>query len=367
MRSLILLAALSLVGCERFDPPPEPRIADSENGIMTRTPEDPIVLSFSEEYKQDTLRVKMVPAVFDAEGNLLDEQKPPKLEEFEATTLLAYDGARPDDYLATLGGTFTPDARGLVIDPQVTPSYSNPYLLLVEPGLEDLDGHATVPRIRLPFVYELPEGGPTKLPTGYYYFILNVDYVSTQIQAFAYLNVDADTGQWSGVFTNASRLEVLNSRPGCPSNCDGETPVCALVPSPQCVKPSLKQQVLAEFSDFVPEVDPPNGYIFPSEGFAQDQADGSIAFKTSPFLIDIVVGTGGVNVRAEGSKISAVFVESESEPGRLMATGSISVDVIKLNGTGADPTQGTLLAMSLTQAEVDQVEALGLPIPTEAP
>lgn len=367
-RTLTLLAlstSLAALGCEKFDPPPSVKILDNENGVMTNTPSDPLVLEISEDFERRTLKVKIVPAVFDAEGNLLDEQSPPKKQEFVDSIFAAYDGARPDDENATYGGMFELDGRRLSILPDPPLGFSAPYLALIEPGLEDLEGHATEPRKRLPFTYQLQGGGNTSLPTGYYYFLMNVDYLAVQIQVYTYMEVDPDTGIWRAIFTNGNRRPALNSRPGCPS-CSGDEPICSLFPGPaKCVKPSVKQGDLFEFRDFLPEPDPPDGYVFIADGFARDEPDGSIAMGTAPFLIDIVIGTGAINVRAEGTKVTGSFVKDATDPERLIATGSLSVDVVKLNGNGADPTKGTFTAMNLKPEEVAEIEGFGYPIPTD--
>lgn len=358
------LAVLVLAtGCETFDPPPDVRIANNENGVMAAGPEEPLTLELSEPFVKSSLRMKVVPAKFDAEGNLLDEQSPPKTQEFRDTTLLAFDGRRPDDPAASYGGTFELFDDRLVIQQTNPFAWSAPFLVLVEPGLEDREGHVTLPRKRLPFTYVLPGGGPTTMPKGYYYFLMNVDYLATQIQVYAWLDIDPETGIWRAIFTNGNRRPELNSRPGCPADCSGDTPICSLYPTPACVKPSQKQGNLTEYKDFLPEPEPPDGYTFIADGFARDEPDGSIAMGTAPFLIDIVIGQGGINVRAEGTKVTGTFTKDPSDPERWVATGSISVDVIKINGNGNADTAGQFTAMTLKPEEVAEIEAFGYPIP----
>jgi hypothetical protein len=359
---LLAFAWFAGVACERFDPPPEARIENNENGVMTTAPDQPLVVLFSESFLTDSLALKIVPAVFDGEGNLLDEQSPPKLDEFRESTLIAFDGARQNDENASYGAAFELSADKLVITPTEPLAWSAPFLALIEPGLEDHDGHATVPRNRIPFTYQLPGGGPNSLPNGYYYFLINVEYLATQIQTYTYLEADAVTGVWRAIFTNANRRPELNTRAGCPS-CSGDTPICALIPDARCVKPSDKQNALDEFKDFLPETDPPDGYTFVASGFARDEPNGSIAIGTAPFLIDVTIGSGGINVRAEGTTMTGAFEEDAG--GRLVASGSISVDVIKLNGQGASGTAGQFTAMKLTDEEVAEVEAFGFPVPTD--
>lgn len=364
LASLAVAFALLSGGCQEFDPPPKASVEGLENGIMQTAPDAPIVLQFSEPFVKRTLKVKLVKAVMDAEENLLDEQDPPDVEGFKANTVIAYDGAAdPEDEEANFGATFDLSGTRLSIDPKQAFSVSSPYLLLVEPGLEDLEGNKTVPRIRMPFTYELQGGGPTLMPTGYYYFLMNVDYLAVQIQVFAYLEMNPDTGVWRARFTNANRLVQLNSRPGCPGSCPSDAPVCALLPKPACVKPSEKQTALDQYVDFLPESEPPYGYFFIADGFARDESNGTTAFGTAPFLIHLTVGTGGILVDAENSRVTGVFRKHEDQ--RWRATGSLSVETVKLNGIGKDPTKGTFEAMSLFDEEVKAVEGFGIPIPTD--
>ncbi len=364
MRTWAFIGALLLVGCQKFDPPPEVRIANNDNGVMTQEADAPFVLLFSEPIEKNTFRTKLIRAVLDSEGNLLDETDPPDLDGFLANTLVAFDGSDPENEDKDFGGTFDLTEDRLSIEVGAGFQVSQLYYALVEPGLADKDGHKTIPRQRLPFHFELAGGGPTILPTGYYYFVFDVDPppLATQIQVFGYMKVNPDTGAWRAIFTNANRRPALNARPGCPSSCPSDLPICALVPSSRCVKPSEKQTSLVEFVDFLPEVDPPDGYTFIADGYA-DGLDGDIALGTAPFLIDLTIGTGGINIRAENSKVSGVFKQDAS--GRFVGTGSISVERVKLNGIGEDPTKGVFNAMTLTKEEVSAVEAFGYPIPTD--
>lgn len=365
MRTKFFLAATviaGLSGCETFDPPPSPSVDGLDNGIMSTEPDAPFVIEFSEPIVKSSLRTKIVPYVVDSEGNLLDEQSNPDPEKFKETTLVAFNGAAPDDPDKSYGATFELTDKKLTITREKRFDVSAGHLALFEPGLADLDGHETVPRIRIPFTYQLPGGGPTQMPTGYYYFLINVDYISTQIQAFTYMKIDPVTGVWKAIFTNGNRLEALNKRPGCPSGCSGATPVCALLPSAHCAKPSEKQTTLEQYVDFLPDKDPPNGYVFVANGVVRDEPNATTAFGTAPFLIEVTIGTGGILVQAEDTKISGIF--RLHDDGRWRGTGTASVKVVKLNGIGKDPTKGTFEAMSLTEDEVKAVESFGYPIPT---
>lgn len=357
----LVIASLLPLGCAKFDPPPSFEVEGLDNGVMTKPPDAPFVIDFSEPIRTSSLRLKFVKSIVDSEGNLLDEGASADADAFRETIHAAVDGAALEDEDRTYGATVDLGQRRATVDLDNAFAVSQPYLLLVEPGLEDKDENKTVPRMRLPFSFNLTGGCPTALPTGYYYFLMNVDYLATQIQVFAYLEADPEKGTWRAIYTNGNRREALNSRPGCPS-CSGDTPVCALIPAPSCVKPSQKQTALEQWPDFLPEWDPPNGYTFIADGFACDQESGDTAFGTFPFLIAVTIGTGNIDVKAENTVVTGVF---KTEAGRWHGTGSLSAERVKLNGIGKDPTGGTWEAISLSADEVKAVEAFGYEIPTD--
>lgn len=204
--------------------------------------------------------------------------------------------------------------------------------------------------------------GKTTLPTGYYYFVVDVDYLATQLQLYSHIEVDPKSGAWKGLFTNANRRDVLNSRPGCPPGCAADAPICALVPSAKCVKPSEKQTSLEQYVDFLPEPDPPSGYTFLADGSALDQPDALTDFASTPFLIEVKVGTGSVVVQMQSTVLTGAF-QLQSD-GRWRASGTMNAAAVKLNGVGNAPTQGSFDAMSLSADEVKAVESFGYPIPT---
>lgn len=357
-----LLCAAS--ACQTFDPPPSAKIVEAENGVMTSGPADPFTVEFSESFVKSSLRLKVVVSELDAEENLWDERPDPSQEEFDKRVVMAYEPAHAEDPERTFGGTFDLSGTTLRITPGAQLAYGVPYLVLLEPGLEDLEGNRTVPRTRLPFTHTLAGGGPNQLPTGYFYFLINVEFAATQIQTYTYMDIDPLTGGWRGIFTNANRLVELNGRTNCPS-CDDNPafPVCALQPTPHCAAKSEKQTALEHYVDFLPEATKPDGYTFIADGFARDEPDGTIALGTAPFLIDIIYGSGNINIRAENSKVTAVFEKDAA--GRWVGNGSIAVDVIKLNGNGSSGTKGTLTAMNLFDDEVQTVESFGVEIPTD--
>ncbi len=386
--SILLTAAAALLllptgSCQTFDPAPSATLQNDVNGAMSTGPGAPLVVKFSEPVVPSSIRIKAVslgvPHAVDGEGNLLDEQHPPDKQAFKDSTVFAYDASQPDNFDATYGlgndpttaVQLTNNNTQLTITPLATFAVSVPYLLIVEPGLRDPAGHATVPRIKIPFTYRLSGGGPTRLPSGFYYFIMNVDFASQQLRLYADLDVDPKTGHWRGIFTDAARETATNSRSGCPASCPTNTPVCQLLNSalPRCVAPSEKQTALDQFPDFVPEPVIDNaGYQFSTDGFAKDEPDGSIAFGTPPFDIDVHVGPhGATEVFAKSTVISGQFKESTTEKGSFVGKGSFSVELLQLNKIGSDPTKGDFAGMTLTADQVKTVESFGKPIPKLPP
>src|SRR5688572_15589742 len=94
---LVIAVFVASLGCETFDPPPEPAIEGLDNGVMTTAPDAPLRMTFSERFVGDSLRMKIVRAEFDGEGNLLDEGQSADPDAFAQTVVVAYDGRAPDD------------------------------------------------------------------------------------------------------------------------------------------------------------------------------------------------------------------------------------------------------------------------------
>ena len=363
-RTLPLVLCLSLTACGFFDPPPSARIEGAVNGQLGQGPSDPLVVIFSESIQKSTLRLKVVKDAQDGEGNLLDEQEPPQVEAFQESLSLAYAGDHPQDQAVSFGASFEFSEQSSRPHLTITPDSSfslTSYLLLVEAGLKDLAGNETGVRQRVPFGYVLKVGGTTRLPSGYYYFIFNIEFLSTQLQLFAHLDVTSDTGAWKGVFVDANRKPELNTRPGCPDCADM---VCALLPTPSCRTPSEKQSTLDEFSDWLPDPSPPTGFRFDTDGFARDAEDGSIALATPPFDINLTIGSGEVKVRTQNTIVGGEFKELD-EAGRFLASGSVGIEDVLVNEVSQGPTQGTFLAMNLFTSEVESIESFGTRIPVQ--
>jgi hypothetical protein len=339
-----MLCLFALGACaETFDPAPSAIIVGNDNGLMTTERDAPLVVQFSEKIVRETLVARVVLAHLDLEENLPDERTPPDRAAFEADTLGLFSGKDP---AAARGGEFslTEPAQGSVLTFAPTQSFaiSTPYMLIIEPGLEDGAGHPTRTRIKIPFAFGLVcSAARASLPSGYYFFLLNVD----------------------PLFTNARRVPALNARAGCPSDCGDQ--ICRLYPegTSACVLPSAPMGSVDELLDFLPVPEPPDGFTFSAAGCAADQADGSVAFGTDPFVIDLSIG-GSIQVHTENTVVTGSFAADPGDPARLRAAGRVSVGLVQLNGQGTDSTQGTLAAINLFPEEVAEIESFGTPIPT---
>ena len=71
MKKSLALAALALLGCQTFDPPPSADLLSADNGVMTTTPDEPLVVQLSEAFKTDTLKMEIVQAVIRDENRIL--------------------------------------------------------------------------------------------------------------------------------------------------------------------------------------------------------------------------------------------------------------------------------------------------------
>ena len=357
--------------CAEYDAPPSPQLVGENLGVMSTAPDAPLVLQFSEPVKAGSLKVKLIFAVqsegdLDTENSLLDEQDPPKTQKFRERTILAFDSSAPSNANRTFGGTSTLNGARtqLTMKPDQPLPVGTPLMVLIESGLSDEAGNETGQRIRVPIVFQAQGGGATTLPTGYYFMLMNVEPppLAQQLRFYAHIVVTPETGDWTGVFTNAARTEALNARPGCPS-CEGVESICALFPSARCVRPSENLGSLDEFLDRLPQPDTP-GFKFTTSGFAKDTSAG-IEFGTPPFDIDIDIGAGAINIVAVNTVITGLFKQDENDPDRLQLSGSLKVDKVQINGVGEDPTQGTILGKTLSADDVAEVESFGTDIPLQ--
>ncbi|MBX3184271.1 MAG: hypothetical protein KF915_16710 [Polyangiaceae bacterium] len=373
----VLLAGLTLFSCETFDPPPKVELHGAVGGFMTEAPGSDIVISFNEDFERSSLRLRIVRADkaldIDPEGKLADEPDycgpqrargqcdgavpAPCCTNEGLAQSVYYDGASD----RAEGGRVSVDGRRIIIKPDEAPRIAVPYMLIIEPGLRDLEGNESRVRQKVEFAYRAFLPGPSSLPTGPYFFLFDIapPPIQQQLRLYAWLDVNQTTGEWVGLFTDANRTTALNSRPGCPSNCGLD--VCQLYPSPNCVRPSTNMGSIDEFRDMIPIKDRPLGYTFLGSGYTADLPDGTTGIGTPEFPIDITIGAaGGVRITAVDTVIIGQLAQDST--GRWRGSGSASIRKVQINGRGEDPTTGTLSFMSLTEEEQREVESFGEPI-----
>lgn len=367
-------------GCEDFDPAPSADFPEQQGAVIQGSAGDPFVIQFSEDIKLSSLKMMVVRADkrldIDPEGFLPDEpqycetaRRRGQCEGDRPTAcctneglvkLMSFNGATGESE----GGSFELVGRTMTIDPaDGLMAIAIPYMIVIEPGLEDKNGNVTVPRQKLEFNYGSFVPGPSSLPSGPYFllFDINPPPLRTQLRLFGWLNVDANTGDWEGLFTDGNRTAVLNDREGCP-NCDDAVEVCKLFPVPECVKASTNIATIDEWPDLTPVKERPVGYTFQTTGFSGDLSDGSIGFSTPPFDIDIVIGSGsGVRITAINTQI--VAQAREEADGRFRGSGNVTIEAVAVNGIGEESTDATLSFMNLTAEEQTLVEQCGYPEP----
>jgi hypothetical protein len=354
MRGLTGLAAsagLALVGfssaCE-YDSPPRTEIVGLVDRALTDTTA-PIVLRFSEPISKDSLSIRVVRLDLDSEGNLGDEDSD------DATGLVEYFRHDPTEDVYEGGfGTLSEDGKSFTININSSLPVGPSLAVLIEPGLSDEAGNSWEVRQRLVFAYtvvlacESGQGSSTVFPSGAYFFVADiVKPIGVQIQLFAQIEVDPETGRFVGQFTNADRNpDDTRCSPAC-----GEADVCQTIPTQGCVIPSAKVGSDDEFPDFVPNATPPTGYSFRVTGCIADTEAGSV-FLNAPADIDVQQP----DVFVKGIKLSASFVEQD---GVFVGTGVASAVEVFLGVTPGGVAEGTMLGRQILPGE----EPPGIPAP----
>ena len=361
-----LMTSIGSHGCAEYDAPPTAKILGVDQGMHSGSTDEDLVIEFSEPIKPDSLRIKVVTAApgidLNPENQLQDEWAEPA----PLNILMEYG-----DGIAT-GADFSLNDSATRLSISKTESgaslgVANPYMVVIEPGLSDLNGNVTRPRSHLPFLFQSFEAGSTTMPEGAYYFLMVVDPppLHQQLQLYVDIKVDTENGRFRAKFVAADRTPQMNGRDGCPSDCGDNA--CRLYPEPECVVPSFEQADINNWRDFKPFSELPDGYVFQTDGFAADTEDGKINIGTDPFDIDIVIGAGGINILAENVVFTGQMAPDPNEPSRYRGTGALSVEAVKINGVGEDPTKGTLELMTLTPEEQAEIEAMGNPYPVADP
>lgn len=336
-------------GCDRYEPPPTVTIDGLQGGVLFDS-KAPLALSFGQPIDLATLNLKVASFETNLEGELGDEDDDP---DTELRVLLAHDPVEGDK-----GGHIEvdPDGSRLRFIADSALPVGPKLVVLVEPGLEGTGGRVRQNRTRIPFSYTVRCSKGTraeKLKSGVYFVLLEVEQpLGTQIQLFGAVDVDPASGAFVAQFTNGDR-NPDGAR--CPGGCK-EIDRCRLLPTPECVPPSLRAGTSDEHTDFVPNVEPPTGYSFAVEGCAVDDGEGS-GVVTAPATM--VVQSPPVTV--EGLTMTAFFGPDAS--GQVRATGSLQADTVYLGTTKLGPGKGSMTA---TFIPADKVPA-GVPGPAKAP
>lgn len=332
-----LLAAAP--GCAVYEGPPQVKLDGITNGYLSDT-KAPVVLEFSKPVDPATVRVKIIRRVIDTEGNLGDEDEDPKTN---LDILFSTDPTEED-----VGGfaLLSDDKTKLTIKPKAAFSAGASLAVLIEKGLSDAEGHATLVRKEIVFSYDF--GVKCDMPTtlfrsGTYFFLAEVkEPIGTQVRLFTAMDVDPATGAFVGRFTSAVRNpDPSRCTPACSS-----TTVCRLFPAQECVPQSQRAGTTAEYPDYIPNPTPPIGFSFQTTGCVIDQPDGTVAFITAP--VDVVVQSPPVTLR--NTQITGSFTV---KPGDVLdGTGSISADDVLLGTTTSGAATGSMSALSIPEDKV---------------
>lgn len=332
-----LLAAAP--SCAVYEGPPQIKLEGLTNGYLSDT-KAPVILDFSKPVDPATVRVKIVRRVIDTEGNLGDEDSDPKTN---LDILFSTDPAEED-----VGGfaLLSDDHTKLTIKPKAAFSAGASLAVLVEPGLSDTEGHATIVRKQIIFSYDFGvkcDSPTTLFHSGTFFFLAEVkEPIGTQVRLFTAMDVDEATGAFVGRFTSA----VRNPDPSRCSPACSSTTVCRLLPAQECVPQSQRAGTVAEYPDYIPNPTPPIGFSFQTTGCVIDQPDGTVAFITAP--VDVVVQSPPVTLR--NTQITGSF--SVGAGGVLDGTGSISADDVLLGTTTSGAASGSMSARSIPDDKV---------------
>jgi hypothetical protein len=322
----------ALPACEKYEPPPTVKIEGLQGGVLYDS-KAPLVLSFGQSIDPSTFKMRLAFYDPDLEGNLPDEDEDPDNDD-QLRVVLEHDPVDGDR-----GGhaELAPDGTFLQFFADSALPVGPKLIVLVEPGLRGTGGRTRVNRTRIPFSYSVActKGKRAdKLKSGTYFVLLDVEQpLGSQIQLYGSIDVDSATGAFVAQFTNADR-NPDGSR--CPGGCS-DIERCRLLPTPACVIPSQRAGTIEEFTDFVPNFEPPTGYSFPVEGCAVDDGDGA-GVITAPATM--VVQQPAVTV--EGLTMTAFFGPDGASGTR--ATGSLLADTVRLNGNKIGAGKGNMTA-----------------------
>jgi len=327
MRRLLLSV---FVACEVFHAPPEPSLPEAKSGLLS-DPAAPVVVQFDRPIDPNTLTLEIARNITNDRGQLADEQDPPD----KLSLLYEFDG---ND---VLGGTsmLSADGQTFTITPKDPLPYSPALVLLVEPGLKDVQyGVPTVARRKIVFSYELVLSctAPSKIMPAHSNYFLLIDVtkpVGTQVKLFATIDVAAN-GEFDATFYGATRNPDPNRcSPACPT-----TDACRTLPGPPaCVAPSTTADSTDEYPDFVINTTS-SAFSFKAKGCVVDQQDGTALFVNAP--VDVFVTSPGVTLR--NTKLTATFAADAQ--GVVRGSGNLSADDVLLGTAESGTGSGTLVA-----------------------
>lgn len=337
-RCLTLASALALGGCAEYDAPPEVTIDGIVDGKLPDH-QAPIVIVFDKAPVPSSIKLSVAPYHIDEEGRLRDEDEDPETE------LAPYFTHDPEG--GDVGGAAELSADGktmtLTLDDRLPLGAS--IVLLIEPGLSNQAGVVSTERRRLIFSFStgLTCSEPVSvLTSGAYFFLASiVNPVPIQVALFARIEIDPATGATRTKFTKARR----NPDPDrCPTSCETGQ-VCRLLPAPQCVLPSVPAGSPDEFSDYVPNPDPPTGFGFAVEACVVDQSASSSYFNTTKVDVEVMQP----HVTLADTELTALFTVDGG--GVLRGTGALTAASVLLGSIDSGSGNGEVTARKLTEDE----------------
>lgn len=332
----VFLAAFAfLAGCDIYDGPPEPRLAQASSGLLS-DPNAPIIVAFDKPFDPKTLDLKIARYLVDERGRLGDETDDPN---GKLSLLFSHSSGDPD-----FGGDLVigDDHQSVTITPKTALPITPRLVLVVEAGLADAAGTVTRVRRKIVFGYqfELSCNKPSLLlPTdGKYFFLIDVKQpVGTQVKLFASMHVDPQTGAFKAQFVRGTR----NPDPSrCPTPCMSNE-ACRLLPAPACVVPSERAGGVDEWPDFVADATSPVSFQFTATGCVVDRADGTADFVNLP--VDIFVTSPVVTLR--NTRLTSQW--SKDAQGALRVSGALSADDVLLGNISSGQGVGGLAGVYL--------------------
>lgn len=341
--SLVLTAALASIGCDEYVGAPRASIDGLAQGTLD-DPKAPLRVLFDRPIDPATLQLKVVRLIVDEEGRLGDEDEDSATE---LDILYSYDATAkfPNE-----GGKGTIDDAGMAIS--IVPDESWPIAeklaLLIEPGLSDAEGaHTYVVRERTRFTYiiKLNCAPSADFVSGPYYFLGDVTKpIGTQVQLWAWMDVNPETGEFVASFVNADRNRDPARCAEVGLDCT-EDQACRMLPEPACVAPSEKAASVDEYPDYITNYVPPTGYSFQTSGCVDGQSGDKTIFVNVP--VDVVVQSPAVSLK--GTVLTGTF--EKGDDGVLRGGGTIATEQVLLGTVESGKAEGSISARLVPEDE----------------